>query len=110
MRIERATGVTLNLPKSRNREVLAGPCRAVERGKVYTLDFEPGVVVLPFRQRIHAWGVPILPMFRWKSDKLMDDPQLRQKMGAAGRARVERDLQWSVVGNNLLAAYKHLLA
>jgi glycosyltransferase involved in cell wall biosynthesis len=42
--------------------------------------------------------------------KLMDDPQLRQKMGAAGRVRVERDLQWSVVGRNLVAAYEHLLA
>ena len=42
--------------------------------------------------------------------KLIDQPQLRQKMGALGRARVERDLQWSVVGKNLLAAYDHLLS
>jgi len=42
--------------------------------------------------------------------KLMDDSELRQKMGAAGRARVERDLQWSIVGRNLLAAYAHLFA
>jgi glycosyltransferase involved in cell wall biosynthesis len=42
--------------------------------------------------------------------KLMDEPSLRTQMGAFGRARVESDLQWSVVGNNLLKAYKHLLA
>ena len=41
--------------------------------------------------------------------KLMDNPELRQKMGAAGRMRVERDLQWSIVGRNLLAAYARLL-
>jgi glycosyltransferase involved in cell wall biosynthesis len=42
--------------------------------------------------------------------KLMDNPELRQKMGLEGRARVERDLQWSVVGRNLLTAYSHLFA
>ena len=41
--------------------------------------------------------------------KLMDDPELRAKMGRFGRARVEQELQWSVVGANLLAAYEHLL-
>jgi glycosyltransferase involved in cell wall biosynthesis len=41
---------------------------------------------------------------------LMDRPVLRKKMGEYGRARVEQELQWSVVGNNLLAAYKHLLS
>lgn len=40
---------------------------------------------------------------------LMDKPELRQKMGAFGRARVERELQWSVVGKNLLAAYRQVL-
>ncbi len=41
--------------------------------------------------------------------KLMDDPALREKMGRFGRERVERDLQWSVTGKNLLAAYQSLL-
>lgn len=41
--------------------------------------------------------------------KLMDDPTLRSTMGEAGRRRVERELQWSVVGQNLLHAYKSLL-
>ena len=41
--------------------------------------------------------------------KLMDDPGLRQKMGRFGRERVERELQWSVVSKNLLAAYQSLL-
>lgn len=39
---------------------------------------------------------------------LMDDSDKRRKMGAWGRARVERDLQWSVVGKNLLSAYEYL--
>jgi glycosyltransferase involved in cell wall biosynthesis len=39
---------------------------------------------------------------------LMDDPDLRKKMGGLGRKRVEDHLQWSVVGRNLLAAYQHL--
>jgi glycosyltransferase involved in cell wall biosynthesis len=42
--------------------------------------------------------------------KLMDRPDLRGKMGEFGRQRVERELQWDVVGQNLLRAYKALLA
>jgi len=37
---------------------------------------------------------------------LMDDPSLRKKMGQFGRERVEKELQWSVVSENLLTAYK----
>ena len=37
---------------------------------------------------------------------LMDDPELRSKLGLHGRERVENDLQWSVTGRNLLAAYQ----
>lgn len=40
---------------------------------------------------------------------LMDAPDQREKMGALGRKRVVDDLQWSVVGQNLLNAYQHLL-
>ena len=40
--------------------------------------------------------------------QLMDDPALRQKMGRTGRERVEKELQWSVVSRNLLAAYAAL--
>ncbi len=39
---------------------------------------------------------------------LMDDPELRQKLGRFGRERVERELQWSVTGQNLVAAYESL--
>jgi glycosyltransferase involved in cell wall biosynthesis len=39
---------------------------------------------------------------------LMDDPELRQRLGRFGRERVERDLQWSVTGQNLLTAYESL--
>jgi glycosyltransferase involved in cell wall biosynthesis len=40
--------------------------------------------------------------------KLMDDPELRRKMGLFGRERVEKELQWSVVSKNLQAAYQSL--
>ena len=41
---------------------------------------------------------------------LMDDSELRRKLGARARQRVESDLQWSVTGRNLLTAYKTLQA
>ena len=40
--------------------------------------------------------------------RLMDDPELRARMGQFGRERVVRDLQWSVVGTQLVAAYASL--
>jgi glycosyltransferase involved in cell wall biosynthesis len=40
--------------------------------------------------------------------RLMDDRDLRERMGQFGRARVERELQWSVVGQNLGLAYADL--
>jgi glycosyltransferase involved in cell wall biosynthesis len=40
---------------------------------------------------------------------LMGQPQLRQKMGAFGRRRVEEELQWNTVGKNLLGAYETVL-
>ena len=42
--------------------------------------------------------------------QLMGEPELRNKMGAYGRRRVEEELQWSKVGRNLLKAYETLLA
>jgi glycosyltransferase involved in cell wall biosynthesis len=40
---------------------------------------------------------------------LMDQPELQKKMGAYGRRRVEDELQWAMVGKNLLTAYGRLL-
>jgi glycosyltransferase involved in cell wall biosynthesis len=40
--------------------------------------------------------------------QLMDDRNLRERMGRFGRDRVERELQWSVVSKNLIAAYDAL--
>jgi len=40
--------------------------------------------------------------------QLMDDPQARERMGKFGRARVENELQWSVVSKNLVRAYNSL--
>jgi glycosyltransferase involved in cell wall biosynthesis len=42
--------------------------------------------------------------------RLMDQPELRKQMGTYGRRRVEDELQWAKVGNNLLTAYGTLLA
>jgi glycosyltransferase involved in cell wall biosynthesis len=42
--------------------------------------------------------------------QLMGEPELRNKMGAYGRRRVEEELQWNKVGRNLLKAYETLLA
>ena len=41
--------------------------------------------------------------------KLMDRPDLRRIMGEFGQQRVERELQWDVVGKNLLRAYEELM-
>jgi glycosyltransferase involved in cell wall biosynthesis len=41
--------------------------------------------------------------------QLMAQPELRKKMGAYGRHRVEEELQWNKVGRNLLTAYETLL-
>jgi glycosyltransferase involved in cell wall biosynthesis len=40
---------------------------------------------------------------------LINQPELRKRMGAFGRQRVERELQWSKVSETLLSAYGTLL-
>lgn len=40
--------------------------------------------------------------------RLMDGPALRKELGDFGRRRVENELQWSVVSQELLAAYRYL--
>jgi glycosyltransferase involved in cell wall biosynthesis len=42
--------------------------------------------------------------------RLMDRAELRKQMGTYGRRRVEDELQWAKVGNNILTAYGTLLA
>ncbi len=41
--------------------------------------------------------------------QLMEQPELRQRMGMYGRRRVDEELQWSKVGRNLLNAYERVL-
>ena len=48
------------------------------------------------------------PQFAAAIAKLMDDPVLRVRLGAFGRARVERELQWACVRKNLASAYQAL--
>ena len=40
--------------------------------------------------------------------RLMDDPGLRARMAAHGRARVQKELNWAVVSRNLVRAYGQL--
>jgi glycosyltransferase involved in cell wall biosynthesis len=40
---------------------------------------------------------------------LMDEPERRRRMGEFGRGRVEKELQWSVVGRSLISAYALLI-
>jgi glycosyltransferase involved in cell wall biosynthesis len=40
---------------------------------------------------------------------LMDQPELQKEMGSYGRRRVEEELQWAKVGQNLLTAYRTVL-
>jgi hypothetical protein len=40
----------------------------------------------------------------------MDNPELQKKMGAYGRRRVDEELQWAKVGQNLVAAYETLFS
>jgi glycosyltransferase involved in cell wall biosynthesis len=42
-------------------------------------------------------------------DQLLDDPERRRRMGAEGRARVERELSWAVSRRQLVEAYRGLL-
>lgn len=48
------------------------------------------------------------PAFARAIAKLADDAPLRDRMGRLGRQRVEKELQWSIVGKNLLTAYASL--
>ena len=42
-------------------------------------------------------------------EELLDDPQRRERMGSAGRTRVERELSWQRSQTALLAAYRRAL-
>jgi glycosyltransferase involved in cell wall biosynthesis len=37
--------------------------------------------------------------------QLMDDPDMRKRLGDYGRERILNDLNWNIVGNNLISAY-----
>ena len=43
-------------------------------------------------------------------DELLDSPELRARMGAAGRARIETVLSWEHAERELLAAYDRAYA
>jgi glycosyltransferase involved in cell wall biosynthesis len=41
--------------------------------------------------------------------QLMDDPKLRDELGEYGKRRVEKELAWNIVSENLLIAYRKLM-
>jgi glycosyltransferase involved in cell wall biosynthesis len=43
-------------------------------------------------------------------DRLLDDPELRERMGAEGRRRITGELSWSRSTSSLLAAYQRVLS
>jgi glycosyltransferase involved in cell wall biosynthesis len=45
-----------------------------------------------------------------KIDRLVDDPELRRRMGAEGRAKVEASYAWTRVGERLSRMYAEVLA
>ena len=47
--------------------------------------------------------------FAEKIIQLIDDPKLRNEMGEFGKQRVEKELAWNIVSENLLAAYRKLI-
>jgi predicted ATP-grasp superfamily ATP-dependent carboligase/glycosyltransferase involved in cell wall biosynthesis len=47
--------------------------------------------------------------FAERIDQLLNDPELRRKLGEEGRARVEREFAWDHSERALLAAYNHAL-
>jgi glycosyltransferase involved in cell wall biosynthesis len=58
-----------------------------------------------------VYAVPNEPSsFAGRIDELLSDPQLRARMGSAGRERAERALCWERSEEQLLAAYANTLA
>jgi glycosyltransferase involved in cell wall biosynthesis len=50
------------------------------------------------------------PEFAGRVEDLLCDPELRARLGATGRARIAGPLSWSRSEEQLLAAYRHVLA
>jgi len=63
-----------------------------------------------YSAREAAWFVPPNDemAFAKATEQLMEDSALCERMGRFGRERVEKELQWSVVSQNLVAAYRSL--
>ncbi|MBX5493225.1 MAG: glycogen synthase [Chloroflexi bacterium] len=77
------------------------------------VDGETGILV-PLEQQAEAPFEPVDPA-RFSHDlaaainRLLRDPALRQRMGAAGRARVEREFSWRAIAERTAALYRALL-
>jgi starch synthase len=78
------------------------------------VDGETGLLV-PLEQQPAAPFEPVDPA-RFSHDlatainRLLRDPALRERMGAAGRARVEREFSWRAIAERTAALYRSLVA
>ena len=59
---------------------------------------------------LYADAANMVPDFAQKILWLLDHPEERARMGAAGRRRVENELAWSFSAENLLRAYQRALS
>jgi glycosyltransferase involved in cell wall biosynthesis len=64
------------------------------------VDGETGVLVPPRD----------VPALRRSLERLLADPELRRRLGEAGRARVQRHFSWPTVTDETIAAYEDALA
>ena len=103
-------------------EILCTPCSLASFGMVLLEGMSAGRPVvasrLPGFELVMRDGVDGLMVdraddeagFAAALDRLLDDPALRERMGAAGRERALSTFSWPVVGGGLEALYDELVA
>jgi phosphatidylinositol alpha-mannosyltransferase len=102
-------------------EILCTPCSLASFGMVLLEGMSAGLPVvasrLPGFELVMRDGVDGLMVdraddeagFAAALDRLLDDPALRKRMGAAGRDRAVSAFSWPVVGDRLDALYYELV-
>lgn len=77
------------------------------------VDGETGLLV-PIEQKTDGTGTPLDPKkfeddMAQRINKVLTDSALAEKMGKAGRARVEKEFTWSRIGDLTVDLYKEIL-